>query len=310
MLKLASRALIQGIRLPNTRLSHVATSKVPKVTIPDLFKKQENQEPIVVLTAHDSISARFADMGGVDAILCGDSLAMVAMGYSNTNEITLDDMIYHCRAIRRGAQRPFLIADLPFGSYERGPDQALDSAIRMIKEGHAECLKFEGGRELVPTVEKLTSYGIVTMPHIGLTPQRGIKTGGFKVQGRTADEAFSVLEDAIALKKAGAAMLLLEGVPGRVGEEITRQVSIPVIGIGAGSHTNGQVLVQLDILGGFDDFQPKFVKKYGDLLNYSTSAIRQYSQDVRQRQFPAREHVYTMNRDEHAHFLEAVKKLS
>lgn len=268
-----------------------------------------SKEPIVTLTAHDSISARLADDAGVDIILVGDSLAMVAMGYESTSEITLDDMIYHTRAVHRGARRPFIISDLPFGSFEQGPEQALESAVAMIKRGHAECVKFEGGRELVPTVKKLSSFGIATCPHIGLTPQRHISTGGFRVQGKTADSAISVLEDALALEKAGANFLLLEGLPARVGEEITKSVKIPTIGIGAGANTSGQVLVQLDMLGAFDAFSPKFSKRYAKLLDYATNAIGQYRKEVKAGLFPAKENCYSMKTEEHRKFLENAEKI-
>lgn len=291
------------------RFSHYNADAAPKVTLPNLYNMFLSKEPIVTLTAHDSISARLADKAGVDIILVGDSLAMVAMGYESTSEITLEDMIYHTRAVHRGAKRPFIISDLPFGSYEQGPDQALASAVAMIKKGRAECVKFEGGRELVPTVKRLSSYGISTCPHIGLTPQRQISTGGFRVQGKTAETAITVLEDALALEEAGANFLLLEGLPARVGEEITKSVNIPTIGIGAGPKTSGQVLVQLDMLGGFDAFVPKFLKRYANLLEYATNAIGDYQRDVKLGLFPAKENCYTMKTEEYQDFLERAEKV-
>lgn len=289
-----------------SRLSHHSASATHKVTIPQLYQLASENRKFVTLTAHDSISARMAEQGGVDVVLVGDSLSMVAMGYEDTSEITLEDMIYHTRAVRRGAKKPLIITDLPFGSYEKGPTHAMDSAIQLIKKGKAEVVKMEGGRELAPTIKALSSYGIATCPHIGLTPQRQIATGGFKVQGKDAESALSVLEDALALQEAGATFFLLEGVPARVAEIITREVKIPVIGIGAGPHTDSQVLVQLDMLGGFDNFSPKFVKKYANLLQYTTSAISNYVQEVRGGQFPTREHSYVMKSEEYHKFLDLV----
>lgn len=289
-----------------SRLSHYSASSGPKVTIPQLYDLVSQNKKFVTLTAHDSISARMAEQGGVDVVLVGDSLSMVAMGYEDTSEITLEDMIYHTRAVRRGAKRPLVITDIPFGSYEKGPTHAMDSAIQLIKKGKAEVVKMEGGRELVPTVKALNSYGIATCPHIGLTPQRQIATGGFKVQGKDAVSALSVLEDALALQDAGAKFFVLEGVPSRVAEIITKEVNVPVIGIGAGPHTDSQVLVQLDMLGGFDQFSPKFVKKYANLLQYTTDAISKYAEEVRNCEFPAKEHGYTMKPEEYRKFLELV----
>lgn len=297
-----ARAVYRFARL-GVRHSHL-TTQTRKTTLPLLHQMARNHEPIAVLTAHDSISARIAEAAGVDVVLVGDSLAMVAMGFQDTGEITLDEMVYHCRAVRRGCRHPFIVADLPFGSYEQSPEQAMESAVKMMKVGGAQCVKFEGGRELVPTVKKLSSFGIPTMPHIGLTPQRHVATGGFKVQGRSAAAAFELLQDAKALAGAGAQMLLVEGVPAKVSEIITAQAGIPVIGIGAGPHTSGQVLVQLDMLGGFDEFKPKFLKQYANLLDYSTSAVKNYVSDVKKAAFPAAEHCYSIRDDEFQQFLE------
>lgn len=287
------------------RYSHVSAS-AGNTTLPMLHQMARNKDKIAVLTAHDSLSARMAETSGVDIVLVGDSLAMVAMGYENTTEITLDDMVYHCRAVKRGCTRPFIVADLPFGSYESSIEQAVNSAVKMMKIGGAHCLKFEGGRELCPTVKRLSQFGIPVMPHIGLTPQRQVATGGFKVQGKDANSAFELLQDAKALASAGASMLLLEGVPARVSEVITNNVDIPVIGIGAGPGTSGQVLVQLDMLGGFDTFKPKFLKQYANLLEYSTKAIETYVSEVRQSQFPEKQHCYSIKEEEYQKFVAMV----
>lgn len=295
-------------RLLGVRFSHynAKPGAAPKMTIPKLYEMYRAKQPISCITAHDALSGRMADEAGIDTILVGDSLAMVAMGFESTSEIELEDMVYHCRAVARGAPRPFLIADLPFGSYEQSVEQAVQSAMRMVKHGRAEAVKFEGGRELVPIVERLSSFGIATVPHIGLTPQRQISTGGFKVQGKTAESARVLLDDALALQKAGATMLLLEGVPDRVAETITSNLSIPTIGIGAGGGTSGQVLVQIDMLGGFDAFVPKFLKRYANILETHTNAIAAYHQDVKSGAFPTKAHSYTIKDAEYAKFTEAL----
>lgn len=293
------------------RFSHASTSAgETKITIPQLYEMHSSSQPIVCITAHDAISARIGDLAGVDLLLVGDSLAMVSLGYESTAEIELEDMIYHCRAVSRGSKRPFLVADLPFGSYELGPTHAIESAVKMIKRGRAEAVKFEGGRELVPTVRHLSSYGITTMPHIGLTPQRAVATGGFKVQGRTSLDAMRVLEDAQALQEAGASMLLLEGVPAQVAKIIADHSKIPIIGIGAGPHVSGQVLVQLDMLGAFDGFAPKFVKQYSNMLSSSVAAIESYADEVRSRNFPTPAHAYKIKSEELQHFKELATKYS
>lgn len=290
------------------RYSHTVTN-AKKITLPKLHEMAQNSQKIAMVTAHDSLSARMAEEAGVDIVLVGDSLAMVSMGFPDTSQITLDEMIYHCKAVKRGCQAPFIIGDLPFGSYEQSVEKGVESTVRMIKEGGADCVKFEGGRELAPMVERLSQYGIATMPHIGLTPQRQVATGGFKVQGRKAESAFRLLEDALVLESAGAQLFLLEGVPTEIGEVISSKVKIPVIGIGAGAGTSGQVLVQLDMLGGFDDFKPKFLKRYADLLGYSTSAIKQYVQEVRQNEFPQREHSYSMKEEEFIKFTKLAERV-
>lgn len=297
--------LFRAVRV-TARYSHYdATSSVAKkLSIVDIYDMYHRKEPVSCLTAHDCISGRMADLAGVDIVLVGDSLAMVAMGYKDTNSIELDEMIYHARAVARGAKRPFLIADLPFGSYEKSVEQACESAIKMVKKGHIEAVKMEGGEELVPTIKHLSSYGLLTVPHLGLTPQRQASTGGFKVQGKTAESAKRILDAAYKLQDAGASMLLLEGIPDRVAALITSKLRIPTIGIGAGSGTSGQVLVQLDMLGGFDSFVPKFLKRYSDYLERNVAAIGQYHKEVKARQFPTREHSYVIKNAEFEKFKE------
>lgn len=279
------------------------------MTLPRLYEMFHEKVPITCITAHDALSSRLADLAGSDIILVGDSLAMVAMGLESTSKIELDEMIYHTKAVTRGAQSAFIVADLPFGSYESSTTQACESAIKMIKRGGAEAVKFEGGRELEPIVRHLSSFGICTMPHIGLTPQRQVSTGGFKVQGRTAGSALRIYEDALILQEAGASMLLLEGVPDRIAAYISSKLRIPTIGIGAGPHTSGQVLVQIDMLGGFDAFTPKFLKRYSNYLQENTRAIKQYCDEVKQREFPERKHSYVIKDEEFEDFVKLARDL-
>lgn len=218
-------------------------------------------------------------------------------------------MIHHCRAVARGATSAFLVADLPFGSYGRSPEQTFDSAVKMMKRGKADAVKIEGGKELVPSIKKLTTMGIPVLGHIGLTPQRQSSLGGFKVQGKTADSALSILEDAFALQEAGCFAMVLEAVPDRVGELVTQRLSVPTIGIGAGPGTSGQVLVQLDMLGGFDSFVPKFLKRYANYLDDNVRAITQYRDEVKSHQFPQKEHCYTIKDQEFEKFQETVNQL-
>lgn len=283
------------------RYSHynVKTNETrPKVTIPLIHKMYRQGTPISVITAHDYMSGMLAERAAVDMILVGDSLSMVAMGHPNTNEIELDEMIYHTRAVSRAVQSSFLVADLPFGSYEISPEQAFASAAKMVKKGFAEAVKMEGGAELAPTIKKLTSFGIPVLGHIGLTPQRQSSLGGFKVQGKTVKSALSVLRDARAVQEAGCFAVVLEAVPDRVATLVTEKLSIPTIGIGAGPGTSGQVLVQLDMLGGFDAFVPKFLKKYANYLETNVNAIKEYSGEVKENKFPGPDHSYTIKDEE------------
>ncbi|ANB14842.1 3-methyl-2-oxobutanoate hydroxymethyltransferase [Sugiyamaella lignohabitans] len=280
----------------------------PPVTIPQLRKLYKNKTPISMITAHDYISGMLADRAGVDMVLVGDSLAMVSMGHESTSEIDLNDMVYHTRAVSRGVKSSFLIADLPFGSYETSPEQAFDSAVKMIKKGNAQAVKIEGGKELYPTIKKLTDFGIPVVGHIGLTPQRQNALGGFRVQGKTAKSAVELLENALAIQEAGCFIMIIEAVPDKVGSLITEKLSVPTIGIGAGPGTSGQVLVQLDMLGGFDAFVPKFLKRYSNYLETNVNAIKTYSDEVKSHQFPSTEHTYSITDDEFAKFQDLVAK--
>lgn len=262
-----------------------------------------------MLTAHDFPSAHIADTSGIDMILVGDSLAMVALGMDDTSEVTLDEMILHCKSVSRGAKASFLVGDLPMGSYEISPEQALASAVRMVKEGRVHAVKLEGGKEMVPQISKIVTAGIAVLAHVGLTPQRQNALGGFRVQGKTKEGAMRVLQDAKAVQEAGAFGVVLEAIPADVAALVTRELSIPTIGIGAGNGCSGQVLVQTDMLGNFPPgrFLPKFVKKYGDVWGEASRAIEAYKAEVKDRSYPATsEHTYPMPKEEFAEFERSV----
>ncbi|KAL7748860.1 cell wall biogenesis and architecture protein [Sorochytrium milnesiophthora] len=281
---------------------HVVAGLMKKVTITDLRTLHRKNEPIVMITAHDYPSGVFVDRSGAETCLVGDSLAMVALGYDSTTPITMDEMLHHCRAVARGAKAPFLIGDMPFGSYESDATTAVNNAARFIKEGNMEAVKLEGGAEMADTIHRITRVGIPVLGHIGLTPQRQASLGGFRVQGKTADQAKRLVQDAITLQDAGCFAIVLEAVPAPVAEHVTKTVRIPTIGIGAGSGCSGQVLVQQDMLGMFDRFVPKFCKQYAKLSESVNKALAEYCSDVKQRQFPAAEHCYPMPEQELAKF--------
>ena len=254
------------------------TSPRKKVTINTLRALHQKEEPITMITAHDFPSAHVADAAGMDMILVGDSLAMVALGMEDTSEVVLEEMILHCRSVSRAAKSAFTIGDLPMGSYEIAPEQALESAIRVVKEGRVQGIKLEGGLDMAPTIAKITRAGIPVLGHVGLTPQRQNALGGFRVQGKTIAGALKVLEDAIAVQEAGCFAVVLEAVPAEVASLVTKNLRIPTIGIGAGNGCSGQVIVQVDMSGNFPPgrFLPKFVKKYGDVWGESLRAIESY----------------------------------
>ena len=272
------------------------TSK-EKLDIGHVARLYRDREPIVVLTAHDYPSALLADRAQMDIILVGDSLAMVTLGYNSTHELTMDEMIHHCRAVSRGSKKALLIGDMPFGSYLTEED-AIRNAARLIKEGKMEGVKMEGGIEIVDSVRRIVNHGIPVMGHVGLMPQKSHSMGGYHVQGKTMDAALSILRDAQALERAGCFSIVLEAIPEPVATMITREIHIPTIGIGAGRYTNGQILVQFDILGIFDRFQPKFVKRYVHLHESIYQALITYRQEVKQRLFPTEAHIYSMNEAE------------
>ncbi|ETI27734.1 3-methyl-2-oxobutanoate hydroxymethyltransferase [Cladophialophora carrionii CBS 160.54] len=264
------------------------------VTIQTLQKMYAENKPITMLTAHNFPSALMAQEAGMDMILVGDSLAMVSLGMDDTSEVTLDEMIMSARAVSRAVNRSFTVGDLPMGSYELSPEQALASAIRMVKQGRMQSVKLEGGAEMAPAIKKITTAGIPLCAHIGLTPQRQHALGGFRVQGNTLDKAMSLFKDAKAVEQAGAFAVVLECVPPDIAEEVTKALRIPTIGIGAGNRTSGQVLVQIDMLGVRppDSFMPKFVKQYGSIWDAGLTAIKQFKDEVSDRSYPSPAHVY------------------
>ncbi|KAI4139730.1 MAG: hypothetical protein LQ340_007972 [Diploschistes diacapsis] len=279
-----------------------------KVTIETLRKLYQKGEPITMITAHDFPSAHVADHAGMEMVLVGDSLAMVALGMEDTSEVLMDEMLLHCRSVSRATKSAFTVGDLPMGSYEVAPEQALESAIRVIKEGRVQSVKLEGGKEMVPTIERITRAGIPVLAHVGLTPQRQNALGGFRVQGKTTASAVKVLEDALAVQEAGAFGVVLEAVPAEVASIVTQKLSIPTIGIGAGNSCSGQVLVQVDMSGNFPPgrFLPKFVKKYGDVWGESLRAIQAYKDEVKARVYPEPQHTYPMPEQELAEFADLV----
>jgi 3-methyl-2-oxobutanoate hydroxymethyltransferase len=266
-----------------------------KVTVQTLQAKKMHGEPITLLTAYDYPTAVALDRSGIDGILVGDSLGMVVLGYENTLSVTTQEMLHHCRAVARGASRAHLIGDMPFMSYQVSVAEALRHAGSFLQKGGMDAVKLEGGRERVPAIKAIVSAGIPVMGHLGLTPQSVHQFGGWKVQAKSAEGARKVIEDALIIEDAGCYALVLESVPAEVAHMITKRLTIPVIGIGAGIGCDGQVLVTHDLLGFFDRFTPSFVKKYADLFSEMERAFREYITDVKERKFPAPEHANAMD---------------
>jgi 3-methyl-2-oxobutanoate hydroxymethyltransferase len=274
-----------------------------KITILDLQKKRDKQEPIVMVTAYDYPSAMLAEQAGVDMMLVGDSLGMVVHGLETTVPVTMEMMVLHCAAVARAKSNAFLIGDMPFGSYEVSIEAGIRNAFRLMKEGGVDAIKLEGGAARATVARAIVEAGIAVQGHIGLTPQSVSKLGGFKVQGKTASSARDLLNDALALQEAGCFSIVLEAVPDRVAAYITEQLTIPTIGIGAGAGCSGQVLVWHDMLGLFARFQPKFSKQFADVGSAITNALQAYANDVRSGTFPAEEHVFTISDEEWEEFL-------
>ncbi len=273
-----------------------------KLTLPELAAMKRRGDRIVMVTAYDAPAATLADQAGVELILVGDTAAMVMLGHASTVPVTLDEMIFLTRAVTRTAQRPLVVGDLPFGSYEVSDEQAVTSAIRLVKEGGADLVKLEGAGRMTARVEAIAGANIGVVAHIGLTPQSATKLGGFRAQGRTADAALQLLDDALALQAAGASALVLEAVPAQIATRISQTLAIPTIGIGAGAGCDGQVMVWHDLLGLFAGSTPRFVRRYADLAGQIAEALGQYADDVRSGAFPEEQHTYSIPDEELARF--------
>ena len=263
-----------------------------KMTVPEVRSKKEKGEKVVCLTAYDYCFARILDESGIDILLVGDSLGSVVQGHDSTLPVTVDDVIYHTKAVVRGRQRALVVSDMPFMTFQLGVDEAKRNAGRLVQEGGAESVKLEGGVTQAATIEGLVKMGVPVMGHVGLTPQSVHQFGGYRIQGRGEADARAILDDAMAVEQAGAFAVVLEGIPVQLAREITQRVSIPTIGIGAGMHCDGQILVVHDMLGLFDDFTPKFVKRYANLKETIGGAVRSYMEEVRTEAFPAEEHTF------------------
>jgi 3-methyl-2-oxobutanoate hydroxymethyltransferase len=261
-----------------------------KVTVPSLIARKRKNKKIVMITAYDATFARLADAGGADMVLVGDSLGMVIQGQDSTLQVTLEDIIYHCRAVSRGLERAHLCGDMPFMTYKISPEKALEAAAQIVQEGRAESVKLEGGVEMADTISRIVTADIPVVGHVGLTPQSIHALGGFKMQGKSGIDRVKIIEDAKAVADAGAFCLVLEGIPMELAQTITEEVSIPTIGIGAGPHCTGQVLVIYDMLGMNEDFKPKFLKRYAEMGVEIREAVAAYGKEVQNGAFPGPEH--------------------
>jgi 3-methyl-2-oxobutanoate hydroxymethyltransferase len=274
-------------------------SRLP-VTLPALAEKKRLGEPLVMVTAYDYPSARAAEAAGVDLVLVGDSGAMTVLGYQSTVPVTLDEMLMLAAAARRGLSTPMLIGDLPFGSYEGSDVEAIKTAQRFVKEAGCDAVKLERGGSSVHRARAIVESGIPVMGHVGLTPQTATALGGYRSQGRTTDKAMQIVEDALALQEAGCFSLVFEAVPAEFTEAVMPYIEIPVIGIGAGPSTDGQVLVFHDLLGIYDGHAARFVKRYGNIREQMIEGVEKYAAEVRTRKYPEPDHTYTMAPDEAA----------
>lgn len=265
-----------------------------KFTVSSFLKAKSNGEKISMLTAYDYSMAKLIDEAGVDTILVGDSLGMVVLGYEDTLKVTMEDMIHHCKAVSRGAKSSMVIGDMPFLSYHISVEEAVRNAGRLIKEGGAHAIKLEGGADVLEQIKAIVKAQIPVIGHLGLTPQSVNMFGGFKVQGKSESQAQQIINDALELEKAGVSAIVLECVPEDLAKIITSKLRVPTIGIGAGKHCDGQVLVIQDMLGMFTEFTPKFVKKYADLKETITDVVTAYKQDINNQVFPGKEHTFSI----------------
>lgn len=265
-----------------------------KVTTVSLQEMKGRGEKITMLTAYDYLTARFLDQAGIEVLLVGDSLGMVVLGYSTTLPVTMEEMLHHAKAVVRGVKRALVVADMPFMSYQASVEEALKNAGRFLKEAGAGAVKLEGGGEIAGKVAALVQAGIPVMGHLGLTPQHVHRLGGFKVQGRSAEAALQLLDDALALEEAGAFAIVLEGIPSEVARLVTERLQVPTLGIGAGPFCDGQVLVIQDLLGLYETSTPRFVKPYADLKEILLEAVGRYREEVKRGVFPGPEHEYRL----------------
>jgi 3-methyl-2-oxobutanoate hydroxymethyltransferase len=286
------------------RVAPAPPAKRRPVTISSLSEKKALGEPLVMVTAYDYPSAKVAEEAGVDLVLVGDSAAMTVLGYPSTVPVSLDEMIMLAAAARRGLTTPFLVGDMPFGSYEESNEVAVRSAQRFVKEAGCDAVKLERGGASADRARAIVEAGIPVMGHVGLTPQSATALGGYRSQGRTADRALEVCEDALALQEAGCFAIVFEAIPSAVTELIVPRLEVPVIGIGAGPSTDGQVLVFHDLLGIYDGHAARFVKRYANVREQMVAGVQAFAEDVRQRRYPEPDHEYTMAPDEAARLQE------
>jgi 3-methyl-2-oxobutanoate hydroxymethyltransferase len=261
-------------------------TSLKKIRVPDILKYKSDGKKIAMVTVYDASFAKLVDQTDIDMVLVGDSLGMVIQGHSDTIPVTLDDMIYHCRAVSRGIKKAHISADLPFMSNKLPSYKTVEHAALLMQKGNAESVKIEGGKETAETIFKIVSSGIPVIGHVGLTPQSVHAFGGFKIQGKSESDKKRISEDAVAVAEAGAFCIVLEGIPPMLADEITKKISIPTIGIGAGPYCDGQVLVLYDLLGMNEEFSPKFLKKYANLSKITKEALNSYSNEVKKSLFP------------------------
>jgi 3-methyl-2-oxobutanoate hydroxymethyltransferase len=283
-----------------------ATPSPGRLPLTELAEMKARRQPIVMVTAYDAPGGRLADQAGADLILVGDSAAMTVLGHDSTVPATLDEMLVLTRAVTRGATRPLVVADMPFGTFQVSDEEAVRNAIRFVKEAGADAVKLEGAGTMLPRVRAIVGAGIPVMGHLGLTPQSATMLGGFKAQGRSAEKALALLSDSRALEAAGCFSLVLEAVPAPVARRISERLAIPTIGIGAGVDCDGQVLVWHDLLGLYEGRAARFVKRYADVGDVIRSALESYSSDVRARRFPEEQHTYAIPDEELALFEQAL----
>lgn len=265
-----------------------------KNTVRSFWEMKKNNEKITMLTAYDYSTAKLLDEAGINSLLVGDSLGMVVLGYENTLQVTVDDIIHHCKAVSRGAKNSLIVGDMPFLSYHISIEDTIRNAGRIIQEGNAHCVKLEGGKDVIDKVEALIKAQIPVMGHIGLTPQSVNMFGGFTVQGKNEEDAQKIIDDALLLEKVGVFSIVLEGIPAKLAEIITNKLTIPTIGIGAGNKCDGQVLVINDMLGIYSDFTPKFVKKYANIKDEISKGLGHYMEEVKNGSFPGPEHSFSI----------------